>query len=262
MSEFLFKTKPKNWKEMPLFLKIRHFMKKLNEHFSPYVDKLQAKKLAKEICGDAIEIPKIIRILRDPDDIETSDLNTKHIIKGAHGCDFNINIKSNSNIIDVRETLHSFNKPYNSNREKQYSFLKPKFFIEEKIDDKIYGKTGNAICYMVRCIHGVPVSFTMLLKHMNRSRSFIFNKDKSLKEFDQLECCPFFNIDVSRIGQKNIEKMYDLACKLSKKFEFVRIDLYLGKNNKIYFSEFTFSPASGQQRFPLEIEQKLGELWE
>jgi len=261
MSEFLFEKKPKNWKEMPLFKKIKYSMKKLNKHFSPYVHKLEAKKIVKEICGDEIEVPKTIRILKNPDDIDKSDLNTKHIIKGAHGCDFNINIKSNINIIDVREKLHSFNKPYHRDSEKQYSFLKPQFFIEEKIEDKIYGKTGNAICYMLRCIHGVPVSFTILLKHINRSRSFFFNKDKSLTAFDQLECCPFYNIDISKIGKKNIEKMYDLACKLSKKFEFVRIDLYLGKNNKIYFSEFTFSPASGQQRFPMEVEKSLGKLW-
>ena len=38
--------------------------------------------------------------------------------------------------------------------------------------------------------------------------------------------------------------MIDIASKLSKGFEFVRVDLY-NINGKIYFSEMTFTPAKG-----------------
>ena len=55
--------------------------------------------------------------------------------------------------------------------------------------------------------------------------------------------------------------MLKLAKKLSKPFEFVRIDFYIGENDLIYFSEFTFTPAAGYQVFDLETEMYQGSLW-
>jgi hypothetical protein len=55
--------------------------------------------------------------------------------------------------------------------------------------------------------------------------------------------------------------MYDIACLLSKQFEFVRIDLYIDKNDKIYLNEYTFTPLQGKMDYPLDIEMDLGKLW-
>ena len=45
--------------------------------------------------------------------------------------------------------------------------------------------------------------------------------------------------------------MIQLAECLSKGISFVRVDLY-SIDNKIYFSEFTFSPCGGMMRFDPE----------
>jgi hypothetical protein len=55
--------------------------------------------------------------------------------------------------------------------------------------------------------------------------------------------------------------MIDIVKELSKIFEFVRIDLYLSKDDKIYFSEFTFTPHGGMQFFSDEQELEYGKLW-
>ena len=58
-----------------------------------------------------------------------------------------------------------------------------------------------------------------------------------------------------KFKEKTISKI------LSKEFEFVRVDFYLDKNDNIYFSEFTFTPAAGEQVFPTELEIELSKKW-
>ena len=64
-----------------------------------------------------------------------------------------------------------------------------------------------------------------------------------------------------RPPQEAMNRMFDAAKILSNPFEFVRIDFYLGADNKIYFSEFTFTPHAGLQVYSNEMELKLGKLW-
>ena len=55
--------------------------------------------------------------------------------------------------------------------------------------------------------------------------------------------------------------MSEIAIKISKPFEFCRVDLY-NINGKIYFGEITFVPNSGRTLIkPIEYDYKLGELW-
>lgn len=260
MSEFSFKNKPSNWTNLGLFEKVKFTLNKFTPNFAPYVDKLSAKEIVKKICGDKIHIPKTIRVLKNFNDIAEKDLNSNHIIKGAHGSGYNINIKPGVkyDIETIKNKLQTFNQQYNPKYETQYSFLKPTFFIEEKIEDKFHGKDGDAICYLMRCIHGVPHTFTIRLKHKNIDQSYIFNSDKTLTEIKK-PTQKF--LDVNLIDKETINNMYDIAALLSKPFEFVRVDLYLGKDNKIYFSEYTFTPAGGLQRYPMDIELQLGKFW-
>jgi len=267
LNEFSFKNKPSNWNSLPLFRKIGFTQSRLGKIFSPFVDKLQAKEKAKIICGDKIEVPKTIRILKDYNDINENDLNSNYIIKSAHASNFNINIKPNVkyNINEIKEKLKSWNILFHPKLEVQYSYLTPTFFIEEKIEDKYYGKNGDAVCYMIRCIHGIPYTFNPSTKIRGlEQRYYIFDNNKKLTELNidyKALGKNFFNIDINKLGQKNIERMYDIACLLSKQFEFVRIDLYIDKNDKIYLSEFTFTPSGGGQNYPIDIEMKLGKLW-
>jgi hypothetical protein len=267
MSKFSF-NKPKNWSELPLFEKIAFTRKRFTANFAPYVDKLEAKKIVKEVCGDKIHIPKVVRILENCEDISQKDINPEHMIKSAHGSGYNINFyrdmrKNDINVI--REKLKENNKKYNPGYETQYKYLEPKFFIEEKVDDKQFGKNGNAITYMLRCFHGVPATITFLDKKLNQQDHYLFNNDKTITKVDidysffEKQKPISFKLDMP--NQTMINRMYELASMLSKPFEFVRIDFYIGKGDKIYFSEYTFTPGAGAQNYPMDIEMKLGKLW-
>ena len=59
-----------------------------------------------------------------------------------------------------------------------------------------------------------------------------------------------------------LDQMKEVATELGTGFDFVRVDLYTG-DNWIKFSELTFYPCGGYERFdPPEYDLLLGELWD
>lgn len=241
--------KPSGWGNLPMFKKIEIYGQYLTCKHAKYVDKLQAKKEVKKICGDELEVANVIRILKNPTDLKKEDLDTSHMIKSAHASGWNINIDSELNLENIIKKLNAWNITYNTNNEKQYGFINPRFFIEEKIEDNVLGKTGDALVYMIRCVHSKPISIGVKYKKVQNSYDINWN----LTQQSQI---PF-----SVPKPRKLQNMLDIATKLSCEFEFVRIDLYIGKNDIIYFSEYTFTPAGGHQVYDMTTEIQQGLLW-
>lgn len=244
-------AKPTNWMELPMFKKIYYYGTQLTHEYAEYVDKLKAKNKVKEICGNNIQIPKIVRVLNSYDDLTEDDLSPNCIIKSSHGSGWNIYNDPSMPITlnDAIKKLKGWNNKYNSYYEKQYSFIEPRFFVEEKIRDSILGYTGHACVYMFRCIHSNPISIGVKYKKTQNSYDINWN-------FTQTPKIPF---EIPK--PKCLSKLLDLCKLLSANFEFVRLDFYIGKNDVIYFSEFTFTPAGGHQVFDNETEINQGLLW-
>jgi len=59
---------------------------------------------------------------------------------------------------------------------------------------------------------------------------------------------------------KAFDELIEFAEKLSKPFDFVRVDFYL-VDGYIYFGEMTHYPGSGHAQFPKDIDFKIGEYW-
>ena len=243
--------KPSNWSDLMFCEKIYLYKNILNEKHAKYTDKLSAKEIVKGVCGDKIKVAKVIRVLKDFKDLDQNDLNPKHIIKSAHGSGWNIDIRENTDIERCKSLLGSWNRCY-SESEKQYKYIKPVFYIEEKINDKILGDTGEAIVYMIRCIRGEPISIGIKYK------GYMNNYDINWNPIDTSS--PKIPFDLLLDDDKFDDLLY-YASELSKPFEFVRMDFYLS-NTDIYFSEFTFTPNAGKQVFKGEVEYTLGKLWD
>ena len=243
--------KPSNWMSLAMYEKIKYYGGQLHEHYSKYVDKIQAKQIVKDVCGDEIKTANILKILHGPTDITKYDLKDHTIIKSSHGSGWNIVI-SDANQTDmsmIYHKLNGWNKIY-STVEKQYASLTPRFFIEESVDDKYYGKNGNAVVYMVRCIHGKAVSVSPFLKHMDKISNYDVNWNI------------FYKNDIPDIARPvHLDKMLKYAELLSAPFEFVRVDFYVDKHDDIYFSEFTFTPYAGVRCYSYGVEKKMGDLW-
>jgi hypothetical protein len=234
--------KPINWKKLPMYKKIQYYSTQLDERFAPYVDKIEAKQIVKNICGDDISVAPIIRILDNPTDFSADDINVNNMVKASHGSGWNININNNTNVNYVQTMLQSWNKPY-SNTERQYTYIKPRFFIEQKVN----GPAGNADVFMFRCIHGEPISIGVKRGGIQNSYDIHWN--------------PLASIQIANLAKPvHLDKMLILAKLLSSPFEFVRIDFYY-VGGIIYFSEFTFTPAAGAQFFPMVLEERFGSMW-
>jgi len=234
--------KPINWKKLPMYKKIQYYSTQLDERFAPYVDKIEAKNIVKNVCGDDISVAPIIRILDNPADFLVDDINVNNMVKASHGSGWNINIKSNTNVNHVKANLQTWNKIY-SNTERQYTYIKPRFFIEEKVN----GPSGDADVFMFRCIHGQPISIGVKRGTIQNSYDINWN--------------PVASIQIANVVKpRHLDKMLSLAKLLSSPFEFVRIDFYY-VGGIIYFSEFTFTPAAGAQIFPMVLEERFGSMW-
>jgi len=242
-------SKPETWNYMPLYEKIAYYSKMLTRDYAPYVDKLEAKHIVKELCGDTIQVAPVKRILSGPDDFTEADIDPLCMIKSSHGSGWNINMTTDTKVDEVKELLNKWNCVYRES-ETQYKYIQPRFFIEEKVDDAVLGITDKAITYMFRCIHGVPV--TIGIRQGAVQHSYDMNWKQLAIDHKQPD---------SPISKpENINEMIMLAKRLSKPFEFVRIDFYLGKDG-IYLSEYTFTPSAGFRLYSMKVEKELGKLW-
>lgn len=237
--------KPDDWESLTFQQKIQYYAKNLTEDYAPYVDKLSAKKIVKSICGDDIKIAKVIRVLSGPSDIHSSDIQSGRILKSAHASRWNILLHNGISKQTIQTKLFKYNRQFTINGEKQYTYLKPCFFIEETIEDSLLGKNQMAIPYMFHCIRGVPVYIRTEV-----------NQTHNTYELDWTPIEIVYNIPKPNC----LEKMISLSKKLSEPFEYVRIDFFLGKNDTIYFSEYTFTPAGGTH-LKTPVDDQLTKLW-
>jgi len=256
-----FFIRPSRWGTMKLFQKIKYSFPHFPEAFGKYVDKLQAKEIVREMAGDLVRIPKTVRIMESHTDLSDSDINPNWMIKTSHGSSQNIVFHPGVDytINWILSMLERYNRSfYLTHGEAQYKWVQPRFFIEEKIEDYFNGKDGNAITFMIYCLNGKPYTVIFMDKKQDRYRHFLFSEDGALEQIPiQNQVFYAFEIPPKPI----MARMYAAAVRLSQPFEFVRVDFYLGKDGELYFSEFTFTPNSGEQIYSDALELTLGALW-
>lgn len=113
--------------------------------------------------------------------------------------------------------------------------------------------------YKFFCFNGIPKLLYIskgLEEHETAQISF-YNLDGTEHECHRADYMPLHNAELP----SNFEEMKAIATQLSTSVNnsFVRVDLY-SIENKIYFSELTFSPCSGFLPFePEEWDEKFGE---
>jgi hypothetical protein len=244
-------VKPENWNTWPMYKKIRYYGTQMTELNGIYADKLMAKDIIETfISSEDLKVAPVIRILDSPTDITDSDICSNWILKSTHACGWNIDLQTVETPDVIIPILTSWNKPYfRANAERQYKFIQPRFFVEEKIVDKYKGKTAHAYVYMVRCIYGKAYTIGVLDRKAGFNLLYDTDWNQLIPSKQSLE------------KPVNLEKMLELSEKLSAMFEFVRIDFYIGEHDELYFSEFTFTPAGGNRVFSEELELLMGEPW-
>lgn len=241
---------PKTFNEKLQWLKVYN----RNPQYTELVDKYEVKKYISKVLSEQYVIPTL-GIWNSFDEIDFDSLPDQFVLKCTHDSGGLVVCKDKKKL-DVEEARRKINQSlqnnyYYSGREWPYKNVKPRIIAEQYMAD-------NLRDYKQFCFAGAP---RMMLVCSER-----FTKD-GLKEDFYDEAWNY--LDVQRLAHGNailpIQRpkqyglMKELAVKLSEKMPFDRIDFY-EIDEKTYFGEITFSPASGFEKFtPKEWKLELGE---
>ena len=245
-------TDPQNFSEK-LFCRMISW----NRGHNPIFTQLTDKYTARAYVGNKVGEQHLVKLLwhgTDPSAIPFDTLPTEYVIKTNHGSGQIIVVKGNADRTDIINRLSVWLKSnyYWKGREYQYYHIKPRVMIEEYVRNQ---DGSGPLDYRFWCFRGIPE----VIQVDNRAHDINPFFDT---KWDLLDL--YYREGASRpaIAKPiNLEQMILIASQLSAGFDFVRVDLY-NVDGKIYFGEFTFTPAGSLKLRPESWDLKLGEKWE
>ena len=223
-------------------------------------DKYKVRSYIKEVLGEEkakeILIP-LLYVTDKPETIPFERLPSAFIVKPNHASGKKIIVKNDP--FDKKEMIKTCQRwlkiPYGLEKlEWANQAIKRKIIIEKLLlgDD---GKIAKD--FKFNMFHGKCKLVSVTFDRMNQSSMSFFDEEWN-----------FLSVKIPSIFQgpkiqkpKNYQIMLELAEKLSKPFDHVRVDLY-NLNGKIYFGELTHYSTSGMMKFePSPFTFELGKNW-
>ena len=226
-------------------------------------DKYEAPKYIKEHFPEINIIPQL-GVWNNANDIDFDKLPDQFVLKCNHGSAMNIIVKDKSKL-NVKKTCKILNDWMKVDFdlstgmfEKHYKYITKKIIAEKYIEEP----DGNLHDYKFHCFGGKP-------KYIEFIGDRVFNTHfvhSSIYTTDWKKTNICFNDDEpyeqAFSKPEKLEKMLELAEKMAKDFNYVRVDFYYIQN-EIYFGELTFTPDSGIIKFnPPEIDDQWGAMIE
>lgn len=191
------------------------------------------------------------------EDIDWDKLDEKFVLKCNHGCGYNI-ICDDKKKLDIDRAKISLNKWMKEDfgkvsGEPHYSKIDKKIVCE-----KYLGK--DILDYKFFCFKGEPqflyISRAVAGSHHGLKADF-FDLNGNKMPFRRTDHESFDSIPPMI---KNMNEAIEICKTLSSDFEFVRVDLF-EVEEKIYFSELTFSPCTGMMPIsPEHFDNNLGSM--
>ena len=226
--------------------------------YTAMVDKIEAKKYAASIIGEAYIVPTL-GVWERFDDIDFDALPDRFVLKCSHDSGGLVICRDKSTLdkLDAKQKIDGSmaDNYYWRGREWPYKNVKPRILAETFLSAP---EPEGIIDYKFFCFDGEPKFLYIshgLEDHATAEISF-YDLEKREMPFHRADFKPYHNA----FFPDNFEQMKELAAKLAQSTgaPFVRIDLYSIDQN-IYFSEITFSPCGGFVPFePKEWDEKLG----
>lgn len=193
-------------------------------------------------------------------DVPFSSLPNSFVIKTTHGGGgLNVVVVPDKSKLDTEELKQklSFSEDKVANngggREWAYYGLKTGIIVEQLLVNKEEPKAG-VNDYKIFCYNGhAKYIIVDVDRYIGHKRNFY---DREWNNLHITSDCSATDREIEK--PDNLEKMLEIAEKLSDNFPFVRVDLY-NISGKIYFGELTFYPWSGYVQFePDSFDFELG----
>lgn len=218
-------------------------------------DKYLVREYVKEKIGAQYLIP-ILGVWDSFDEIDFDSLPNQFVLKANHGCGWNIIVKDKSTF-ELTGAKAKFelwmhrNFAFMNGFELQYKNITPKIIAEQYI-----GSGEDLVDYKMSCFHGEVRYIWVDSERFTAHKRDIFNIEWELQPFR----ITYDHAPLLPAQPKNLQKMIELATKLSENFLHVRIDFY-DVNGTVYLGELTFTSESGVGNFiPPVYDQLWGEL--
>lgn len=246
--------KPKSFNEKLQWLKLYDRCPEYTE----MVDKYKVRKYISEKLGAEYLVP-LLGVWDDPEKIDFDALPERFVIKCNHNSGLGMcicNDKKQLNIHKVKKELHKGLKQdyYLTGREWPYKNVPRKIIAEQFLQSDEGGLTD----YKIHCFNGEP---KLILVCKDRFSNTGLTEDFFSEHWEHLNLRrPKYPNSKQPIPMPDeLSEMLGLAKKLSADIPFLRVDFYI-VDHRIYFSELTFFPASGFERFePERWDKTLGD---
>lgn len=204
-------------------------------------DKEAVKKYVAKLKIPGLKIPKTLKTYTDANDINLDELPEKFVLKCNHfsGDVFICKDKKHFDLVAAKKRLNEVLKQdfADINLEYHYSYIKPLIMAEEYLND---GEHKNPLDYKFYCFNGKAESILVCSNRENKLKLNDFDLDWHELDYTTDE----YRSRENFARPAKLKEMTRIAEALSKNLPFVRVDLY-EINHKIYFGEYTFTPAAG-----------------
>ncbi|HJF39718.1 ATP-grasp fold amidoligase family protein [Thomasclavelia spiroformis] len=221
---------------------------KLNDRRAEYtmmVDKYKVRAYIKQELGEEYLIP-LLGVWDEPEKIDFNKLPNKFVLKCNHNSGLGMCICKNKNEIDLNRVKTNLNRGLKQNyyligREWPYKNVKRKIIAEKFMEDDNLAELRD---YKFYCFSGEPTYCQVISDRSTNETIDFFDMEWNHMNFTGLEkpYHPHSKTEISEPVQFSLMKKF--AKKLSRNIPFVRVDFY-EINQKLYFGELTFYPASG-----------------
>lgn len=262
-----------DWKNPKTFSEKLQWLKLYDRkpEYTTMVDKYAVKEYVSKIIGEEYIIPTL-GVWDRPEDIDWDSLPQKFVLKTTHGgggsgvviCKDKTTFDKNVAIAKLKKSQNSC--IYKSLCEWPYKNIDKKiiaeFFLEESFPKKNEAELPD---YKFYCFNGEPVYCQVIRNRRTKETIDFYDMEWNHMSFVGLN--PIFSIGLNSSfsnGATSVEKpihlcnMMNICRKLSKGIPYSRIDLYV-IDDKVFFGEITFYPASGMGVFtPIEWNNELG----
>lgn len=213
--------------------------------------------------GSEQYLNELYGVYNKADDIDFSILPKKFVVKTTDGGGgenvFLCKDKSTLNISSVVRIVNNWRYKDVNSMAYEWAYegaKKSRIVIEKYLEDKS-NTDGSIDDYKFFCFEGkLKYIVVDVDRYVGHKRNFY---DANWNLLDVSSDCPKANRELIRpVG---LDKMVQLAEKLSKGFPFVRVDLY-NIQGKIIFGELTFYPWSGYVKFtPDSFDLEMGKCF-
>lgn len=253
---------PKTFTEKIQWLKLYN----RRPEYTLMVDKYAVKKYVADIIGEKYIIPTL-GVWDKPEDIDWDALPNEFVLKTTHEggsggvviCKDKKTFDRNKAILTLRDSMNG--DIYRSLREWPYKDVKKRVLAEKYMapKDMVNNPIYDLSDYKFFCFNGEPKYCQVIRDRHSKESIDFYDMNWRHQEFVGLN--PIASNGINPVPRPLLlDDMICICHKLSENMKFVRIDMYV-IDNRIYFGEITFYPASGMGLFnPDKWNEELGNL--